>query len=107
MIIKNTLREIDIAARWGGDEFIVLLPQTGKESAVSSASRMLNAISTYKFPLVPDRNVTASIGIATAPSTTITSGEKLVNASDIAMYKAKKNGRGRLETAEQTDAPES
>ncbi len=96
-IIKNAIREIDITARWGGEEFVVLLPQTEKEDALQSASRILEAIVTHKFTCLPDKKITASIGIASLPDPSINTGEKLIDASDIAMYEAKRKGRNRTE----------
>lgn len=98
-IIRQNYRGTDIVARWGGEEFIVLLPQTDKDAAADSASRMLQKLSSYNFSLTTDRPVTASIGVAVAPSPDIDSDEKLLNAADMAMYRAKKNGRNRIETA--------
>lgn len=96
-IIENTIREIDVTARWGGEEFVVLLPQTGKEGALQSASRILKAIVTHKFTCLPDKKISASIGIACLPDPSINTGEKLIDASDIAMYEAKRKGRNRTE----------
>lgn len=97
-IIKNTIRAIDVTARWGGEEFVVLLPQTDKKAALQSASRILKAISACKFTGLPDKKITASIGIASLPNPSIDAGEKLVDFSDIAMYDAKSKGRNRIET---------
>lgn len=98
-IIKTTFREVDIAARWGGEEFVILLPQTNKEAALQSASRMLEAISNHKFPSIPGKKITVSIGIASVPDPSIDTGESLINASDLVMYEAKKKGRNRIEIA--------
>ncbi len=98
-IIKNTLRETDVTARWGGEEFVVLLPQTDKKAALQSASRILKAISACKFSGLPDKKITVSIGIASLPNPSIDTGEKLVDFSDIAMYDAKSKGRNRTEIA--------
>ena len=89
----ETVREIDIAARWGGEEFAVILPGTDLEGAaqvaerirVTLAERMI--VSADGVPL----NVTASFGVAaaTAPSTP----EQLVDAADGALYRAKRAGK--------------
>jgi diguanylate cyclase (GGDEF)-like protein len=96
-IVKTTFREIDIIARWGGEEFIVLMPHTKTEGAKMSASRLIQIIANHRFSKIPDRKITISIGVASAPSPSIDSEESLINASDIAMYEAKKKGRDRLE----------
>ncbi|MCK5286530.1 MAG: diguanylate cyclase [Thermodesulfovibrionia bacterium] len=97
-IIRKTFREVDIIARWGGEEFVVLLPHTKKEDALRSATRVLEKISHHKFSRIPDKKITVSIGIASAPDPSIDTGESLINASDIAMYDAKDKGRNQIKT---------
>lgn len=99
-IIKNCLRKVDTVARWGGEEFVVLLPRTKKQDALIAASRILKAIAEYKFSDI-DRQITVSIGIASIPDLTIDTAEKLVDASDSAMYEAKEKGRNQIIIAEQ------
>jgi two-component system, cell cycle response regulator len=98
-IMKNCMRQMDTVARWGGEEFIILLPDTDKTHAINAASRILSDISGYSFEGVPKR-ITVSIGIASLPGSGIDSPEKLIAASDAALYKAKANGRNRIEIAE-------
>lgn len=98
-IIRESIREVDTAARWGGEEFIALIPETSKESALIPARRILNAVANYIFSEIRDRKITVSIGVAGLPDSAIESGEKLIHASDVAMYQAKKNGRNRIETS--------
>jgi diguanylate cyclase (GGDEF)-like protein len=93
-IIKTSLREIDTVARWGGEEFIVLLPETTKENAFKAASRILESITGLKFSGV-SRQLTVSIGIASIPDPSIDSIEKLIQVSDLALYEAKEKGRNR------------
>lgn len=97
-IIKNNFREVDIPARWGGEEFVILLPQTEKEAAFQSASRIVKSISEHEFSHIDGKKITVSIGIASAPSPSVDTSDKLVDSSDIAMYEAKKKGRNRIET---------
>ena len=94
-IIKSCLRKVDTVARWGGEEFVVLLPRTKKEDSYVAAERILNTISEYTFTGVK-RQVTVSIGIAGIPDPSIDTAEKLVDASDVAMYEAKSSGRNRI-----------
>ncbi len=100
--IKNCLRKVDTIARWGGEEFVVLLPGTKKEDAFIVASRILRAVSDFNYTGI-DQQITVSIGIANVPELKINSAEKLIDASDIALYKAKNKGRNRIEIAEQTE----
>jgi diguanylate cyclase (GGDEF)-like protein len=98
-IIKESLRKIDTVARWGGEEFIVLLPETAREHALNAATRILSEITGHHFLDIREK-ITVSIGIASLPELKIETPEKLIEASDTALYKAKANGRNRIETAE-------
>ena len=97
--IQSSIREVDTAARWGGEEFTILSPNTPKENAKLAATRILKAVSQHTFNGFDKEQITVSIGIATLPAPSIDSQDKLVNAADIALYEAKKNGRNRVETA--------
>jgi len=97
-IIKSCLRKVDTVARWGGEEFVVLLTRTKKEASYTAAERILNTISEFKFTGV-NRRITVSIGIASIPDPSIDTAEKLVDASDVAMYEAKGSGRNRIVVA--------
>jgi two-component system, cell cycle response regulator len=94
-IIKSCLRKVDTVARWGGEEFVALLPRTNKEDSYPAAERILNTISEHTFTGV-DRKITVSIGIASIPDQSIDTAEKLVDASDAALYEAKGSGRNRI-----------
>jgi two-component system, cell cycle response regulator len=95
LIIISCLRKVDTVARWGGEEFVALLPRTKKEDSHSAAERILNSISGYTFTGV-NRQITVSIGIASIPNPSIDTAEKLVDASDAALYEAKKSGRNKI-----------
>jgi len=97
-IIKDHIRKIDTAARWGGEEFIVLLPETKKEDALQAAKRILEGISGHQFSGVP-RKITVSIGLASIPEAFVDTAEKMIHASDLALYDAKAKGRNRIEAA--------
>ena len=97
-LLRSNARDVDTVARWGGEEFVVLLPQTNKESGLSGASRILRLIGGHEFTGI-GRAITVSIGIAGVPEPSIDSGEKLLNACDVALYEAKRKGRNRVESA--------
>lgn len=100
IISDNLRKEIDTVARWGGEEFIVLLPETKKEHALNPASRILKIISEHKFSdIASDERITVSIGIASAPDPFIDNSEKFTRAADNALYEAKEKGRNRIEIA--------
>jgi diguanylate cyclase (GGDEF)-like protein len=97
-LIKNNLRAVDTVARWGGEEFIAILPQTDKEDAIKAASRILEIVLNHKFKQVPERRITVSVGLAySGPS--IDTTEKLTHAADFALFEAKRKGRNRIEIA--------
>jgi two-component system cell cycle response regulator len=97
-IIQKCIRDVDTLARWGGEEFVILNPNTSTENARIAADRILNAVSTHSFASFGDRKITVSIGIAGLPDPSIDTQDKLIHAADLAMYEAKKKGRNRVET---------
>ncbi|MGE3401028.1 MAG: diguanylate cyclase [Vicinamibacterales bacterium] len=93
-IVRGSARETDVAARFGGDEFAVVLPDTGREGAVSVAERVRDRFRAFRF-LAGDGlaiSLTASIGVATLPDVAA-SAEELLRAADAAMYKVKAAGK--------------
>lgn len=99
LIIQRSIREVDTAARWGGEEFAVLVPTVSRENALQPAKRILKSVAGHAFPDIKGRNVTVSIGIADVPSPDADSSQRLVQNADLAMYEAKKKGRNRIELA--------
>jgi diguanylate cyclase (GGDEF)-like protein len=91
--LKHCLRASDTAARFGGDEFVVLLHATSAESATVVAGRIIDAISAPIIAGGREVFVGASIGIAASDWGTVSADELLRNA-DVAMYRAKRAGRG-------------
>ena len=97
--LRHCLRASDTAARFGGDEFVVLLHATSADAASVVAGRIIDAI---RAPIVAGGRevfVGASIGIAASDWGTVSADELLRNA-DVAMYRAKRAGRGRYATFE-------
>ncbi|HEU5182362.1 MAG TPA: diguanylate cyclase [Candidatus Polarisedimenticolia bacterium] len=92
--IQRSLRSSDIACRWGGDEFCVLLPQTDLEAARSTAERIRKAIEDLAAP--GGVRATASLGVATYPTDFDGSVEDLVKRADQALYRAKGEGKDRV-----------
>lgn len=101
-IITSNLREVDVIGRWGGEEFAVLLTQAKKEDAKKVGERIIKAVSGYKFQGLPEKErITISIGVASVPEDPdIDNWERLIKAADEALYKAKRNGRNRIELYE-------
>jgi diguanylate cyclase (GGDEF)-like protein len=88
--LKGLTREPDRAIRYGGDEFVMALPHTGKEGAAGLAQRLCEALPKYTFESLADKNmtVTASFGVATFPENA-DDHKTLLEAADQAMYMAK------------------
>lgn len=95
-ILRNNVRDVDTVARWGGEEFIAILPHTDKGQSMYVAKRILEKVSVHEFEQFPDKRLTVSIGLScSGPS--VNTKEQLVEESDKALYEAKKNGRNRIE----------
>lgn len=96
--IQSTLRSDDIVGRFGGEEFVVLLPGADVSQALGAAERCRAAIENMEIPDAPYVQVTASVGVAAFPEHGVEL-DRLLRASDEAMYRAKANGRNRIERA--------
>jgi len=97
--LKAALRSADVACRYGGEEFCILLPQTSITEAGVIAERMRQRVAEREYPFgksQPLGNVTVSIGISTLGKH-IDTGEKVIAAADRALYTAKSQGKNRIE----------
>jgi diguanylate cyclase (GGDEF)-like protein len=106
--VERNLRESDVFARVGGEEFAVLLPNTSHEGAAEFAERLRAALQAIN-PLAPevDAHVTASFGVAEFDhGSDDPTGETLIAAADAALYNAKWLGRNRVFSARVTDHDE-
>lgn len=97
-ILKSEIREIDLAVRYGGEEFLLLLPDTSKELAESVAERIRHKVEMTTLTVTDDQEVslTISLGVATSVDGS-ESPEILITRADTAMYMAKERGRNRVE----------
>ena len=95
--LRSTLRKVDVASRYGGEEFSILLPQTTLKEASAIADRLRRKIMATKFPHgdeQPMGAVTVSIGLS-AFSESLDSVEAIIRAADRALYHAKSHGKNR------------
>lgn len=90
-VVLDNIRQEDLLARWGGEEFIVAMPQTPQQAAMDLAERLRNNIASYKFPKVG--NVTVSLGLAEFHCDNDDNMESCIKRADNALYKAKDSGR--------------
>jgi diguanylate cyclase (GGDEF)-like protein len=100
-VIRHCARETDVVARFGGDEFSLILPDTGRDGAVSVATRIRERVAGHKFLKKDglDVRLTASVGVATLPDVA-GSAEELIRAADMAMYRVKEAGKNGIHVAE-------
>lgn len=106
-VLGGRRRAHDLAARTGGEEFAILLPNTGLRGAIAVAEFIRKSVAAHKFTHVPGRphSVTVSCGVhAVVPAEGMSAGE-LIAAADKALYLAKSSGRNRVRAEEMT--PES
>jgi two-component system cell cycle response regulator len=96
-VLKDTLRTVDSIGRYGGEEFMAILPHTGYDEAHRTGERLRQAIEAFVFRHA-DRNlrVTVSVGVATFPSDLVDSPGALIREADRALYRAKEGGRNRV-----------
>ncbi len=96
--LREELRTVDVLGRYGGEEFVVILPETGLEDARRTAERLRHAVGARPVQAgqveVP---VTISVGCASQPAPGVDSASELVAAADAALYRAKQAGRNRVE----------
>jgi two-component system cell cycle response regulator len=105
-IIKETAREIDMPGRYGGEEFIAILPGTEEESAEHFAERVRQAVEAYVFrDGATEIRMTVSCGVASFPAPGVDEPEALLKAADEALYQAKHGGRNQVVRASQVSPP--
>jgi diguanylate cyclase (GGDEF)-like protein len=96
-VIRQIGRSVNFPARYGGDEFSVLLPETDKKAALLVAERFRNATTglTLQTPEGHEASISVSIGVASFPEDA-SDAESLIRAADAALYQAKRLGKNRV-----------
>jgi diguanylate cyclase (GGDEF)-like protein len=99
-VIRQSARETDIVARFGGDEFALVLPDTGGEGAYAVGERIRERLAEHRFLAGDglDIHLTGSVGVATLPDAA-NSAEELMAAADKAMYQVKDRGKNGIQAA--------
>ena len=95
--LKKNVRSTDIVCRYGGEEMSIILPNTIKDEAFTTAQKICNRVAEKKFKLIGDKEtgVTISLGVATFPFDGDTA-QKIIEAADKKLYEAKNNGRNQV-----------
>lgn len=106
-VIKTTIRQSDMVFRWGGEEFIVFLPNTDLKKAMVVAEKIRQIVEKNKFNIIDDEvssQITVSLGVAATTKMSIFKDtntsellDKLTKLADEALYRAKRQGRNRVE----------
>ncbi len=95
LLLARTARSVDSVARYGGDEFVIAVPETGEAGAIAFAERLRDKIQSHAFDIGKGQplKLTVSIGVADFPEAKIESAEDLLECADQALYRAKAGGR--------------
>ena len=99
-LLEKSIRKYDVACRYGGEEFAVILPDTSLDKAISLCERFRERIKAFEFIFENENlHITTSVGVAASPTGGDISGEQLVELADKALYRAKREGRDRVVVA--------
>jgi two-component system cell cycle response regulator len=99
--VRSIVRDVDIPARYSGDEFVILLPSTDKEGALNLARRLITLIRGYEFEGMAAERVSISAGVATYVGSNANTFEQLVQAAATTMKRAKAGGKMRVFASEE------
>ena len=102
-VIRRNLRGIDLLGRWGGEEFVALLPEADPSEAYKIAERVRASVASHSFSVAGGLLLTCSIGAGTFPNDAF-NRDALMHAADRAMYSAKRRGRNQVRTAADSHA---
>lgn len=96
-VISSTIRQTDYCIRYGGEEFVVLLPHTTSSNAAWLAERLRRKVQKLSFSAGSKKfGITASLGVASIAADETKDGPALTNEADVALYRAKHEGRNRV-----------
>ncbi len=93
-VLAQTVRKGDLLARWGGEEFLAIFPETDLEGTLAVAEKLRLAVQTASWPVADNPGVTVSIGVALKEPSV--SWESALKEADAALYRAKESGRNQV-----------
>ena len=96
VVLKDSVRNIDLAARYGGEEFTVILPETAGEEARTVAQRIRAALEAEPFSPADGENVTVTISIGLTEYDPKEKLSTFIQRADLAMYRSKRSGRNKV-----------
>lgn len=94
-VLRREIRREDVACRYGGEEFALIMPATSPQEALTLCERLRQSIAATVWPSHPERAVTVSVGLAGAASAVGVSPQEWIQAADINLYASKQGGRNR------------
>jgi diguanylate cyclase (GGDEF)-like protein len=105
--LKKNVRNVDIVARYGGEEMAIILDHANEEEALIVAQKIVRSVAEEAYPIAEGvaKHVTISCGVATYP-THGTSPSQMIEFSDAGLYRAKENGRNQVGAQYETPPPE-
>lgn len=98
-LIRSGLRSVDLPGRYGGEEFILILPETGKENAVTVAERIRKKIRDHTFKTMSGESITLTVSLGLSESSELESQSselELIKIADARLYKAKRTGKNKV-----------
>ncbi len=95
-LLQRECRQSDVPCRFGGEEFVLIMPETGPDAAAAVCNRIREALEAIEWPAHPERRVTVSCGVLGADNTATISPSDWVQATDEQLYAAKNGGRNRV-----------
>jgi len=98
-LLKTASRENDIPARFGGDEFSMILPNTTSDGALELANRLCLLIKSSTIENLSGESISVSVGVSTVVNKNVQTCHELLNLADKAMYRSKANGKGQVSQA--------
>ncbi len=96
-VIQKNIREMDVVARWGGEEFIILDPSTDMHNALIVGEKIRSAIEGNVH--IDGKAITTSVGVAGIPAVPVDAPQQLIHSADLALYEAKRSGRNCVRSA--------